>query len=1168
MVARTGAGSMMEDRLLEDAIARRVARTEFGKPVVLRAGAGTGKTAALVARVVCWVTGEGWDKSQRTLGADATAARVAFRTLSRVVAITFTEAAAAEMSERISLALHKVGTRCAVEGLPVDELHEQSVERARLLLQNIDHLQVRTIHAWCRNLLVAHPLEARLHPGFEVDATGEQTAAVVREVVERELTEMFAGEMAPVVLALLGRGVQPTHIEAAVRALVDAGVSPDEVNEKLFDNSSIDAFILRLRDAATEVIGLVAGAFVGVRAPNAIKLIDGLEKFRELLDPGTSVAAVQASLEELLPSNLRSHLHKSWAKGGGGKAESEVLEAIGPRLGPAARRLGMAFECLGGLDEEGYRLSVRVIKPLLEQVQTRTRALGIIGFTDLLNRASRLMGNPGVAGNVRQGVDQLLVDEFQDTDLKQCALIRGIGLKGPIEDRPGLFLVGDPKQSIYGWRNADLRAYEGFVDELKGAGAVEHGLIQNFRSFRPILAEVDAVMENLMRPEAGLQPAFESLIAARGEGPGTPAVEAWVSWRWEDDAPVVPTRATEAREVECHALAEDLSRLRAGGVDLSQVGVLFRSMTDLEVYQRALRTAGVPYEVTRDRNYFRRREIVEAAAMLRALLDPVDTLALVGFLRSGMAAVPDAALMPLWAEDFPNHWVLLGGNPRNTHAAVEAVKRAAQSVRKLHDEVKNLDQVAAWEPRLVEIVTQVAELRRTFGELPFDDWIEQVRSTLLCEVLASAAYQGAYRVANLELFFRSVIQQMRDSGGDTHLLARKLRDAIATQQEAEEARPTEDVGAVQLMTIHKAKGLAFEHTYLVDLHHSFRTGGRRDGTWVEPGVGIQLVGLWPPGFESSWARSADVEEAERVRLLYVAMTRARSRLVLMGAWPEELRGRANPRMLLDLWGERRPRLANPVDLIATLGPNDDAVVDGIRWVFPGRTMADLDGSRSAVESQPSSLRPVSDAMCEQAVEHQSRPWTKGPSASGDHADESDVVHERGDLSRQEAMVVGTAIHMLLEGMPVTGSTEGSLTEAKLAMALMVCGRGKAPSKKARDRALSLLSGLDGGKLRARFESSEILGTEVPLLMASNAEGPVGAWVGSIDLLYRCQDTNEVVVADYKTDRVGNQDPKAVAEHHRAQGAVYADAVQAALGLEHAPRFEVWLIEKDARVILD
>jgi len=166
----------------------------------------------------------------------------------------------------------------------------------------------------------------------------------------------------------------------------------------------------------------------------------------------------------------------------------------------------------------------------------------------------------------------------------------------------------------------------------------------------------------------------------------------------------------------------------------------------------------------------------------------------------------------------------------------------------------------------LEIVAVVSDLRRDFDGLPFDDWVERVRSTFLPEVLASAAYQGAYRVANLEVFFRSVIQQMSESGGDAHLLVRKLRDAIATQQEAEEARPSEDVGAVQLMTIHKSKGLAFEHTYMVDLHHNFRTGGRRTGTCVEPGVGIQLVGLWPPGFESSWSRSADVEEAERIKI--------------------------------------------------------------------------------------------------------------------------------------------------------------------------------------------------------------------------------------------------------------------------------------------------------------
>ena len=87
-------------------------------------------------------------------------------------------------------------------------------------------------------------------------------------------------------------------------------------------------------------------------------------------------------------------------------------------------------------------------------------------------------------------------------------------------------------------------------------------------------------------------------------------------------------------------------------------------------------------------------------------------------------------------------------------------------------------------------------------------------------------------------------------------------------------------------------------------------------------------------------------------------------------------------------------------------------------------------------------------------------------------------------------------------------------------------------------------------------------------MSAGAEGPVGAWVGSIDLLYRCPDTGEVVVADYKTDRVGKQEAKVVAERHRAQGAVYSEAVQAAMGLARRPRFEVWLIETGQRVVLD
>ena len=97
---------------------------------------------------------------------------------------------------------------------------------------------------------------------------------------------------------------------------------------------------------------------------------------------------------------------------------------------------------------------------------------------------------------------------------------------------------------------------------------------------------------------------------------------------------------------------------------------------------------------------------------------------------------------------------------------------------------------------------------------------------------------------------------------------------------------------------------------------------------------------------------------------------------------------------------------------------------------------------------------------------------------------------------------------------------------------------------------------------------EVIGTEVPLLMSPSDGGPVAAWTGSIDLLYRCPETGAVVVADHKTDRIGDRKLEEVARHHAPQGLLYAEAVQRALGLPDRPRFEVWLIEADARVVVD
>src|SRR5262249_51635731 len=158
-------------------------------PIVLEAGAGTGKTTVLVARVLAWCLGPGWERAARALP-DAAPDAIAARALERIVAITFTEAAAAEMETRALAAFAALG-----RGEPVRAFDASLVavdgalaaRRARALVGAFDHLRFQTIHAFCRRLLAAHPLEAGLHPRFALDARGSARAVAVREAIEERL---------------------------------------------------------------------------------------------------------------------------------------------------------------------------------------------------------------------------------------------------------------------------------------------------------------------------------------------------------------------------------------------------------------------------------------------------------------------------------------------------------------------------------------------------------------------------------------------------------------------------------------------------------------------------------------------------------------------------------------------------------------------------------------------------------------------------------------------------------------------------------------------------------------------------------------------------------------------------------------------------------------------
>ncbi|MCA9514311.1 MAG: UvrD-helicase domain-containing protein, partial [Myxococcales bacterium] len=706
-----GGDARTRELLAADARARHVAMTEFDRPVVIEAGAGTGKTATLVGRVVAWSVGRGWERLATPGQRDE---EIAARVLDGLVAITFTEAAAAEMAERVAhaLAALAVGRIPTGMGEVLRAGDEATAARAAALLTALDHLVVSTIHAFCRRILATYPLEAGLHPAFGVDADGSRLAAVAHEVVEGWLVGLFRrpGGGVPAegseeraqheaMLALAGEGLGPEAIAVALEQLASSAVPVEAVARDAFTDDAVAAVIARVQGAVVELRELLDATVADAgRARNAQAIRAGLAALHNEivhLEPSKqTLGVVQRSIEEALAPTLLGHLRKHWAHAQVSSAAE--AEALGSRAFEL-RRKTLAF--LAARDHAArlrpalYDAARALLAPMLVAVRERLREEGVITFDALLARARDLLADrPDLRVRVRDRIDQLLVDEFQDTDAVQCDLVRLLALAPGPARAPGLFVVGDPKQSIYGWRNADLAAYQGFVDDVAAAGGELGHLAANHRSVAPVLDEVERVVAQVMVPEPGLQPPFRPLVPAAvpRDGAWRPsgaraAVEHWVSWLPDPHEPG-PLRRTlrseEAAALEARALVADLRGLKQeSGFSWSDVGLLLRSTSDQDVYLEAMREARIPYVVERDKSYYRRREVIEAAALVRAVLDPTDHLALVTFLRSAWVGVPDAAWIPLWAEGFPDHLTELHRPDDAALAALDGViARAAAAI--------------------------------------------------------------------------------------------------------------------------------------------------------------------------------------------------------------------------------------------------------------------------------------------------------------------------------------------------------------------------------------------------------------------------------------------------------------------------------------------------------
>jgi len=1198
------AGVALPEALREaDAQARVLAQREFVRPVVVEAGAGTGKTTALVARVLAWSFGPGWERA-RSIAASGCepvrADRIAAQVLRGIVAITFTEMAAAEMGERIGGALLEIERGESLDWLedPQPRLSADELRaRARALRGSLDQLVVQTIHAYCRRLLVENALDAQLHPRLEIDADGRLQEQAVRSAMEAALETAYAAPGDADFLALATHGIGPREIEQASIALLEVGMPEQALRADPATPDRIAALTGRLRAPLEDFIA-IGGAELssgGSVAADTAKFLGDLRARLNAEPPADRMALAQfvGALRGDWTDRIRGRL-QDWTRGKLNKSEAAALEARAEPLSACSGELVSVLDHMASIDLDRLDAARRAIAGPLAAAQSQLRAAGVLTFSALLAEVrSLLRERPDVAQRIRAGIDQLLVDEFQDTDQYQCEIVRALGLEGAQDARPGLFIVGDPKQSIYGWRRADLAAYHAFVDEVRAAGGSVVRLSVNFRSVQIVLDETERVIAPVMHERPGVQPAFEPLIAC-AEHAGAPgfregcrqSVEYWLSTNWAGDGSGQrETTAAQAAQIEALALARDLRELHdEHGVAWRSIGVLFRSRGEWEIYLTALRRAGIPYAAEGDRNYYRRREIIEAACLMRCIFEPNDQLAWLSYLRSAAVGVPDAAWIPLWSRGLPDRLAGLdAGDPESLGELATAIREVANAISA---DIPGIERIAGWEDNLVGAVLDIARLRGSFASDPTDVFIERLRSRSLLEVTESARFLGAWRCANLERFFREIGQEL-EAGGDPHALARRLRAAVASEKVAEEGRPADLMAdSVKVMTIHAAKGLGFEHVYLMQLHKGTASGSEpstQAAQWRD-GFEYRLLGLPTLAWDCVLRERERSAEAERVRLLYVAMTRAKQRLVLAGLWSDHQRRSSRGQSIEHV----QPRIDATAGLADWLsGPARDGAADfvdhsGVRWLLP--VLAAGEASMSSEARVTGAALPSQSELVDAsrrlsglratAAARMARPMG-GRASAGAHErrDESDDRawgESRGAVDgrdRAAARAIGSAIHRALETFDFRGDADEEIGRQREAVARELARTAASNDASETVRAgTHLWDRIVDGDLFANLRalSDRILARELAVLSPPiGEEGPVGYLAGVIDLVYRDPSDDRLVVVDYKTDAVPDADAmRRLADLYAEQGGVYRNALQDALDLSYVPRFELWFLQSD------
>ena len=824
------------DLVVADHAARAAVADDLTTTLFVGAGAGSGKTTALVGRIVrLVVTGTAPIRS--------------------IAAITFTEAAAAELRDRVREALERRAGGEAVSGAGPGGAEAApspaEAELAAAALEELDLAAISTLHGFAQRVLVAHAVEAGLPPRLTVADELSSLVAFQERWITFLTTLLADPEGEDTVVRARLCGVTIEHLRTIAGAFnqnwdLVADHEPPDLGPPL----PIEGTHLRslLADAAAHI-------------PTCSADDDKLLEHLRALAPFTEVAA--ATPDGLALLRL---LHDA--------------PKLSSRLGRAGNwpDVDAVRDLLARAEAEKERITNAVGRDALDRVVIALRGLtlaaveerrrqGTLEFHDLLVRARDLLRtHPEVCEALRTRWSHLLVDEFQDTDPIQAELALRIAGHPPdasaawraYEITPGsLFFVGDPKQAIYRFRRADIALYLG-LQTVVGDQGRRLELTRCFRSVPDIVTWVNDTFDHLIgEGDTDRQPPYQALTAVRPTRDTEAVVVLGGALTKEDAGSIADVRALAADDIARTILTALHDRWPVGDDDrplrLADIAILVPTGTEVPALETALEAHGIPYRLEVTSLVFETTEVADLLNGLRAVADPGDQLAVVAALRSSLYACGDDDLV---------RWHQAGGRWDHTVAPPSAAAEAAPAVAEAFDHLRSLH-----------------------AELPTTDPAATVER-LLADRRLLAASLDLPRARDVWRRLRWVADQARAyvEGGGTDLRGwLSWMDALASGdvRMREVVLPDTDDDAVRMLTVHGSKGLEFPFVVLAGLMATRRnpSGARVEWTATGPELAVTKE-LATRGFEGAAARAEELEAYERLRLLYVAATRAEDHLIV------------------------------------------------------------------------------------------------------------------------------------------------------------------------------------------------------------------------------------------------------------------------------------------------